>query len=415
MSSVSGKKEIPVLTVNSSEGEEENTSFLCSQNSEKEEDFVILRQRAIRKLKRLVDKCCKKWIKFSQKYFNISKRLASYPSCVTNAELMELRTECLESLEACNVSFSSSSTSESCPEEPLKVKKKKLKRKSLVQSPPMYDPTNPYNVAYEINPMYSRGTRHEARKHLSRYPHATPTAVHHGHYPYSHTNLYNPYSESVYSEYEHQQKSTLDQPQRQTSSPYPYPQRSTMDIEIVSPPQRHMQATPVQCVSTESIPHRQQSENFHQEHSMEILYTEDMHFTHHEHHMQGIPGIQTFSQWQFSSSSVPEQQISHFQMMATPSRESTYPPTPQPQTQTPVSPPFGKTVQMSSFQSISDVDNSQVHISAPSTPVTDPLYSDTSLTPDQNAMQTDSPKVCSILFNHINLQKPNYNSAFNVF
>ena len=128
------------------------------QNSEKEKDFVILRQRAIRKLKRLVDKCCKKRIKFSQKYFNISKRLASNPSSVTDAELMELQTECLESLEACNVSFSSSSTSESGQEEPLKVKKKKLKRKSLVQSPPMYDPTNPYSVAYQMNPMYSRGT-----------------------------------------------------------------------------------------------------------------------------------------------------------------------------------------------------------------------------------------------------------------
>ena len=139
---------------------------------------MILRQRAIRKLKHLVGKCCKKWIKFSQKYFNISKQLASNPSSVTDTELMELWTECLESLEACNVSFSSSSTSESCPEEPLKIKKKKLKRKSLVQSPPMYDPTNPYNVAYEMNPMYSRGTRHEARKHLSRYAHATPMAVH---------------------------------------------------------------------------------------------------------------------------------------------------------------------------------------------------------------------------------------------
>ena len=84
MSLASGKKEIPVLTVNSSEGEEENTSFLCSQNSEKKEDFVMLRQRVIRELKRLVDKCCKKWIKFSQKYFNISKRLASNPSSVTD-------------------------------------------------------------------------------------------------------------------------------------------------------------------------------------------------------------------------------------------------------------------------------------------------------------------------------------------
>ena len=71
---------------------------------------------------------------------------------------MDLWTECLESLEACNVSFSSSSTSESGQEELLKVKKKKLKRKSLVQSPPMYDPTNPYNVTYQMDPMYSCGT-----------------------------------------------------------------------------------------------------------------------------------------------------------------------------------------------------------------------------------------------------------------
>ena len=357
---------------------------------------MILRQQAIHKLKHLVDKCCKKQIKFSQKYFNISKRLASNPSSVTDTELMELWTECLELLEACNVSFSSSSTSESCPEEPLKVKKKKMKRKSLVQSPPMYDPTNPYNVAYKMNPIYLRGTRHEAHKHLSRYAHATPTAVHHRHYPYSHTNLYNPYSESVYSEYEHRQKSSIDQPQRQTSSPYPYPQRSTMDIEIVSPPQRHMQATPVQRVSTESIAQRQQSENFHQEHSMEMAYTEDRHFSRREHHMQGIPGIQTFSQWQFSSSLPEHQRQHHFQMMAAPSRHSTYPARAQPQTQTPVTPPFGKTAHMPSFQNISNVDNSQFHISAPSMPVTDPLYSDTSIIPNQNAMQTDSPKVCSI-------------------
>ena len=42
LSSASQKKEIPLLTVNSSEGEEENNSFLCSQNSEKEEDVILL-------------------------------------------------------------------------------------------------------------------------------------------------------------------------------------------------------------------------------------------------------------------------------------------------------------------------------------------------------------------------------------
>ena len=131
-----------------------------------------------------------------------------------------------------------------------------------------------------------------------------------------------------------------------------------MDIEIVSPPQRHMQATPVRRVSTESIAQRQQSENFHQEHSMEMAYTEDRHFSCRQHHMQGIPGIQTFSQWQFSSSLPEQQQQHHFQMMATPSHDSTYSARAQLQTQTPVTPPFGKTAHMPSFQNISNVDNS---------------------------------------------------------
>ena len=170
----------------------------------------MLRQWAIWKLKRFVNKCCLKCIKFSQKYFNISKWLASNPSSVTDTELIELWTECLELLEACNVSFSSSSTSESCAEEHVNVRKKKVKCKSLVQSPPMYDPTNPYNVQYQMDPRYSHGTQHEAHKHLSRYQHAASMAVRHAHYPYSCTNLYNPYTESVYSEYEYQQKSTAE-------------------------------------------------------------------------------------------------------------------------------------------------------------------------------------------------------------
>ena len=94
--------------------------------------------------------------------------------------------------------------------------------------------------------------------------------------------------------------------------------------------------------------------------------------------------------------------MSHFQMMATPSREATYAPTPQ--LQTPVTPPFGNTVQMPSFSSIADVDNSQVHISAPSIPVSDLIYSDTLFTPDQKPMQTDSPKVSRNLYNYIKLQ-----------
>ena len=226
LSSVSQKKDIPILTLNSSEGEEENTSFLCSQNSEKEEDLVMLRQPAIRKLKCLVDKCCLKWIKFSQKFFNINKCLANNPKSVTDDELTELCTECLESLETYNVSFTSSSTSESAPEEHVNIRKKKVKcAKTLVQSPPMYDPTNPYNVQYQMDPRYTSVSWHEACKHLSRLTHASSAAMHHAHthYPYSHTSMYNPYPDNVYSEYEHHQKSSVEsqhQAQRQTAS-YP--------------------------------------------------------------------------------------------------------------------------------------------------------------------------------------------------
>ena len=171
-----------------------------------------------------------------------------------------------------------------------------------------------------------------------------------------------------------------------------------MDIEIVSPPQRHMQATPVQHLSAEGIPHRQQSDSFHQEDSLDISYTENMHFTPRERHIQGIPGIDTFSEQHYSSASTfPEQQMSHFQMMTTPSWEATYAPTPQPHTA--VTPPFTNTAQMPSFSTISDGDNSQVHISAPSMPVSDLLYSDTLFTPEQKPMQTDSPQVSKISFN----------------
>ena len=184
------------------------------------------------------------------------------------------------------------------------------------------------------------------------------------------------------------------QVQRQTAS-YPgyalgeYPQRSRMDIEI-APPQRHMQATPVRCVSSENIPDRQQSEIFHQHQSMDITYTKDMHFTPHQRHMQGRQGLDQFSECQYPST-VHQPQMSHYQ---TSGMESTYPPTPQPSS--PVTPPFSNTPDMPSFSSITNVDNLQVHLSAPSTPVTDPLYSDNSFTPEQKPIERDTPEVCKI-------------------
>ena len=207
----------------------------------------------------------------------------------------------------------------------------------------------------------------------------------HPHYPYSRPSMFNQYPENVYSEYEHQQKSSLEsqhEAQRQTSHypgyvPGDYPQSSRMNIEIV-PPQRHMQATPIQRVSSESIVDRQQAEVFPQHHSMET------HFSTHECHMQGRHGIDQFSESQYH-----QPQRSHYQASG---METSYPPTPQPQS--PGTEPFRNTAEMPSFGSLSNVDNSQVHLSGPTTPVTDPLYSDNSVTPDQKPMETDTPEVC---------------------
>ena len=99
------KKDIPLYTVASSEDEHDNSSFLCSQHSDKE-DSSKMRERAIRKLKKLVDKCCGKRIKFSNKYFDISKWLATQTDSVTDQEIHDLKSECLESLGTLNVSYS---------------------------------------------------------------------------------------------------------------------------------------------------------------------------------------------------------------------------------------------------------------------------------------------------------------------
>ena len=80
---------------------------------------------SIRKLKKLVDKCCRKCIHFPKKFCDISKRLAKDADLVTDNEIIELRTECFESLNNLGcMSESNSSSSDSSSEKNSKKKEK---------------------------------------------------------------------------------------------------------------------------------------------------------------------------------------------------------------------------------------------------------------------------------------------------
>ena len=89
-------KEVPIVTLGSSADEED--SILSSQYSDKHLDSTQIRKYSIRKLKKLVDKCCKKCIHFPKKFCEISKRLAKDADLITDNEIIELHTECFESL-----------------------------------------------------------------------------------------------------------------------------------------------------------------------------------------------------------------------------------------------------------------------------------------------------------------------------
>ena len=111
-----------------------------------------MRKYSIRKLKKLVDKCCRKCIHFPKKFCDISKRLAKDVDLVTDNEIIERHTECFESLNNLGcMSESNSSSSDSSSEKIQKKKKKSSNTSLLVSSPPELDPTNPYNVAYSYH------------------------------------------------------------------------------------------------------------------------------------------------------------------------------------------------------------------------------------------------------------------------
>ena len=75
-----------------------STSLLSSQLYSRKEDVVHLRKYRIRKLRKLVDKCRIKNIRFPMYYVRISTNLAKNVDAVTDVELLDLTTECLQSL-----------------------------------------------------------------------------------------------------------------------------------------------------------------------------------------------------------------------------------------------------------------------------------------------------------------------------
>ena len=133
------------MTLGSSADEED--SILSSQYSDKNLDSEWMRKYSIRKLKKLVDKCCRKRIHFPKKFCEISKQLAKDPDLISDNEIIELRTECFESLNNIGcMSESNSSSSDSSSEKLKKKKKKSTNAGLLVNSPPELDPTNPYTL-----------------------------------------------------------------------------------------------------------------------------------------------------------------------------------------------------------------------------------------------------------------------------
>ena len=124
-----------------------STSLLSSQPYSRKEDVVRLRKYRIRKLRKLVDKCRIKNIRFPMYYVRISTNLAKNVDAVTDVELLDLTTECLQSLGSDFDTETESSSSDSSNEHrPISKKVKKRKGTFLTRSPPAFDKTNPYNT-----------------------------------------------------------------------------------------------------------------------------------------------------------------------------------------------------------------------------------------------------------------------------
>ena len=115
-----------------------------------------LREYRVRKLKKLIDCCHKKKIKFPDNIIQLSSCFAKNTELLTDEDLIELIAECnqcLASDEEDNCDTSSDSSRDQPP-------KRKVRRRTgvLTPTPAQFDPLNPYNQAWSSQHQFQQAT-----------------------------------------------------------------------------------------------------------------------------------------------------------------------------------------------------------------------------------------------------------------
>ena len=335
---------------------DEEDSILSSQYSDKELHSAWICKRSIRRLKKLVDKCCTKCIHFPKKFCKISKRLAKDLDLVTDNEIIELRTECFESLSSMGcMSESNSSSSDSSSEKIPKKKKRSSNTGMLVNSPPELDPTNPYNVAYS----YTRYPEMSYRGSV-RSPHYHGR---HSQFRFGSPSVYNYGPSWPYSGY--QNPPVASQQQQQSRDIYtPNP----VECHVQGHPQLHMQAQPqrhVQMHLQRQIPsHPQAGIQVHPQHHMQAQPT---------HHIERYPEDDAMEKHLHEHDQSPQQTNRGNMSLASFAQA------------------FSKA--LPSYESVQVT--TPVQISHPPSPVSETLYSDksTNVSPDNTIATSQSVEV----------------------
>ena len=188
LSSQTGPKEIQVLTVPSSDGDNDTylqpSKYIAKTTTD---DNSRIREYHIRKVKHVIDKCYRRKLRFPKKYVDISQRLGLNTNMVSDREIEELRSECLEALSMAGKPETSSSSSSESADEARRSKTRKLKKKSpsrILPSDTSYSSNSSYNVQYSLpveqtvhrSRSVQRGASrqhpyHMHSHHVSRYSH----------------------------------------------------------------------------------------------------------------------------------------------------------------------------------------------------------------------------------------------------
>ena len=154
LSSQTQPKEIQVLTVPSSDGDDDTylklSKYIAKTTTD---DKSVIREYHIRKVKHVIDKCYRRKLRFPKKYVDISQRLGLNTNMVSDREIEELQSECLEALSMAEKPETSSSSSSGSADEARRSKTRKLKKKSpsrILPSDTSYSSNSSYNVQYSL-------------------------------------------------------------------------------------------------------------------------------------------------------------------------------------------------------------------------------------------------------------------------